>query len=235
MKTLPSLPRISLAVAAAVLAQSPVFAQTLKDAVDQTVQTNPDVRQEANQRLANDEAVKGARGGFFPKVDVGGGYGREWSKNATTRALSVAGTSATNQYFGNDGYTLTRREANATLSQMLFDGFGVSSEVDRNKSRVESAAYKTAGTAEYTGLRAVEAYLNVLRNRDLVRLTKANLEYHLKVQDQITVRSGGGVGRRSDQEQVDARVALSRANLVSAEPTRPSVRPGGGRTAEDGR
>ena len=184
---------------------------------NQTVQTNPDVRQEANQRLANDEAVKGARGGFFPKVNVGGGYGREWSKNATTRALSVAGTSATNQYFGNDGYTLTRREANATLSQMLFDGFGVSSEVNRNKSRVESAAYKTAGTAEYTGLRAVEAYLNVLRNRDLVRLTKANLEYHLKVQDQITVRSGGGVGRRSDQEQVDARVALSRANLVSAE------------------
>ena len=217
MKRLPSLSRISLAVAAAVFAQSPVFAQTLKDAVDQTVQTNPDVRQEANQRLANEEAVKGARGGFFPKVDVGGGYGREWSKNATTRALSVTGTPAINPYFGNDGYTLTRREANATLSQMLFDGFGVSSEVDRNKSRVESAAYKTAGAAEYTGLRAVEAYLNVLRNRDLVRLTKANVEYHLKVQDQISVRSGGGVGRKSDQEQVDARVGLAKANLVSAE------------------
>ena len=116
------------------------------------MQTNPDVRQEANQRLANDEAVKGARGGFFPKVDIGGGYGREWSKNATTRALSVPVTpcviQVTHSTSATIGYTLTRREANATLSQMLFDGFGVSSEVDRNKSRVESAAYKTAGTAD---------------------------------------------------------------------------------------
>lgn len=191
---------IAVAVAAAV--QFPAQAQSLKDAVDMTVKTNPDILIETNQRLANDEAVKGARGGFFPKVDLLAGVGREWSDNSST---------------GFDGRSLTRHEAQATLTQMLFDGFGVSSEVKRNQARVESAAYKILGATESVGLRAVEAYLNVLRNRDLTQLTKDNLDSHLRTQDQIRIRSQGGVGRKSDQEQVDARVGLARANLVSAE------------------
>lgn len=194
---------IAIAVAAAM--QFPAHAQSLKDAVDMTVKTNPDILVESNQRLANDEAVKNARGGFFPKVDLLLGTGREWSDNAITRGA------------GFDGRKLNRHEGQLTLTQMLFDGFGVSSEVNRNKARVESAAYKTLGTSEAIGLRAVEAYLNVLRNRDLVKLTKENLDAHIRTQDQITIRSQGGIGRKSDQEQVDARVGLAKANLVSAE------------------
>ena len=194
---------IAVAVAAAV--QFPAQAQSLKDAVDMTIKTNPDILVETNQRLANDEAVKGARGGFLPKVDLLLGTGRQWSDNATTRAA------------GFDGRSLNRREGQATLTQMLFDGFGVSSEVNRHKARVESAAYKVLGTSEAIGLRAVEAYLSVLRNRDLVQLTKDNLDAHIRTQDQIRIRSQGGVGRKSDQEQVDARVGLAKANLVSAE------------------
>lgn len=195
---------IALAVAAAV--QFPAQAQSLKDAIDMTVKTNPDILVETNQRLANDESVKGARGGFFPKIDLLAGTGREWSDNVSTRGAGF-----------NDGRSLTRREAQATLTQMLFDGFGVSSEVGRNKARVESAAYKVLGTSEAVGLRAVEAYLNVLRNRELLQLTKDNLDSHVRTQDQINIRSQGGVGRKSDQEQVEARAGLAKANLISAE------------------
>jgi adhesin transport system outer membrane protein len=170
-----------------------------------TVKTNPDILVETNQRLANDEAVKGARGGFLPKIDLMAGTGRERSDNSVTRAA------------GFSDRTLTRREAQATLTQMLFDGFGVSSEYNRNKARVESAAHKVQGTSEAVGLRAIEAYLNVLRNQDLLQLTKTNLDAHVRTQDQIGIRSQGGVGRKSDQEQVDARVGLARANLISAE------------------
>lgn len=169
------------------------------------VKTNPDVLVETNQRLANDEAVKGARGGYLPKVDLMLGTGREWSDNSITRATTL------------DGRSLNRHEGQLTLTQMLFDGFGVSSEVGRNKARVESAAYKVLGTSESIGLRAVEAYLNVLRNRELTKLTKENLDAHLRTQDQIRIRSQGGIGRKSDQEQVDARVGLAKANLVAAE------------------
>ncbi|MFC5301317.1 TolC family outer membrane protein [Azospira restricta] len=206
MKSWSPLKKTVIAAAVAAAVHFPAHAQSLKDAVEMTIKTNPDILIESNQRLANDEAVKVARGGFFPKVDLLGGVGREHSDNSVTKAAGY-----------NDGRTLTRKEAQVTLTQMLFDGFGVSSEVDRNKARVESAAYKTLGTAEDIALRAVEAYLNTLRNRELVAITKTNLDAHLKVQDQIRIRSGGGVGRKSDQEQIDARVGLAKANLVSTE------------------
>ena len=156
--------------------------------------------------MANDEAVKNARGGYFPKVDLLAGTGNEWSDNTTTR---IAGY--------NDWRKLNRQEAQITLTQMLFDGFAVSSEVGRNKARVESAAWKVLGTSEAMGLRGVEAYLNVLRNQELVRLAKENLDAHVRTMDQINIRSTGGVGRKSDQEQSAARLGLARANLVSAE------------------
>ena len=188
------------------LLQAPAYAQSLKDAVDMVVKTSPDVLVETNQRLANDEAVKNARGGYFPKVDLLAGTGNEWSDNTTTR---IAGY--------NDWRKLNRQEAQITLTQMLFDGFAVSSEVGRNKARVESAAWKVLGTSEAMGLRGVEAYLNVLRNQELVRLAKENLDAHVRTMDQINIRSTGGVGRKSDQEQSAARLGLARANLVSAE------------------
>jgi adhesin transport system outer membrane protein len=100
---------------------------------------------------------------------------------------------------------------------MLFDGFGVLSEVNRQGARIESAAYKTMGVSEAMGLKAIENYLNVLRTRELTKLTKENLDTHLRIMDQIRIRSGGGIGRKSDLEQVEARVGLARANLTAAE------------------
>ena len=199
--------RVSVvAIAVAAMFQAPAFAQSLQDSVSMAIKTNPDVLVETNQRLANDEAVKGARGGFFPKVDLLAGTGNEWSDNTTTR---IAGY--------NDWRKLNRQEAQITLTQMLFDGFAVSSEVGRNKARVESAAWKVLGTSEAVGLRVVESYLNVLRNQEMVRLAKENLNAHTRTMDQIDIRSQGGIGRKSDQEQSAARLGLARANLVSAE------------------
>ena len=72
--------RVSVvAIAVAAMFQAPAFAQSLQDSVSMAIKTNPDVLVETNQRLANDEAVKGARGGFFPKVDLLAGTGNEWS------------------------------------------------------------------------------------------------------------------------------------------------------------
>ena len=215
MKKTFKLSSVALGIALAAGVNGLAYSQTLKEAVQQTVLTNPDVMYDANQRLANEQAVNVARGGFLPKADLFGGYGREGSRNRTTRIDNQLAGIPSPQ--ANDWLYLTRYERQATLTQMLFDGFGVSSEVDRNKARVESAAYKTAGTADIMGLKAIEAYLNVLRTQELVKLSQDNLDFHLKTQDQIKVRSGGGVGRKSDQEQVDARVGLAKANLVAAQ------------------
>lgn len=184
------------------LSHHPAFAQSLSEAVDQTIKTNPEVLIDANRRLALDQTVEQARGGYYPKVDLALGVGREWSENTSTRP-------------GSD--TLTRRESSLTLSQMLYDGYGVKSEVDRNQSRAESAAHRVASTSEHIGLRAVEVYLDVLRQQELVALTQDNLAAHERTFEQIKLRSDSGVGRQADMEQAQARLSLAQANLVSAQ------------------
>ncbi|MDP1708672.1 MAG: TolC family outer membrane protein [Gammaproteobacteria bacterium] len=191
-----------IAVALGLTLGAPAYGQSLQEAVEQTLQTNPDVLIDASKRLSTDEAVKGARGGYLPKVDLLLGTGRERSNNSST---------------GGTDLTLTRREASLTLTQMLFDGFGVSSEVDRNQARVESAAHKLAGTSEQVGLQAIEAYLEVLRQRELVELTRANLGAHDRTLDQVKIRAESGVGRKADFEQIQARSGLAKANFTAAE------------------
>lgn len=191
-----------IAAAVGLTLGAPAYGQSLKEAVEQTLQTNPDVLIDASKRLSTDEAVKGARGGYLPKVDLLLGTGRERSNNSSTSGTDL---------------TLTRREASLTLTQMLFDGFGVSSEVSRNQARVESAAHKLAGTSEQAGLQAIEAYLEVLRQRELVELTRANLGAHDRTLDQIKIRAESGVGRKADFEQIQARSGLAKANFTAAE------------------
>jgi len=165
------------------------YSATLSEAVDQTIKSNPDVLIDANRKLSVDEAVKGAKGGYYPKVNLNLGYGREWSENTTTRNRP-----------GQDD-TLTRAESGLTLSQMLYDGFATKSEVDRQQARLSSAARKVMGTSEQIGLKAVEAYLDVLRYSELLALAQANLETHDKTYAQIKLRSQGGIGRKADFDQ----------------------------------
>jgi adhesin transport system outer membrane protein len=190
------------AVAGVLLASQGASAQTLSEAVDQTIKSNPDVLIDANRRLSTEEAVNQAKGGYRPKIDLSAGVGAEWSENTSTRP-------------GSDN--LWRRESALTLSQMIYDGFGTKSEVQRHQARVKAAAHKVAGTSEEIGLRAVETYLEVVRRQELRNLTQDNLAAHERVFEQIKLRSDSGVGRRADLEQAQARLALAQANMSSAE------------------
>jgi len=198
---------LHLFVGSAVLSMSgAAFAQTtLTAAVEMAVKNSPDVAVDAHHRLSLNDALRGAKGGYLPRVDVGAGIGREWADNSNTRP-STAGPQ-----------WLTRKEASITASQMIFDSFATANEVARNKARVESSAHRVAGTADQIALKTVEAYLDVLRLRETVRLTRDNLGSHDKTFDQIKIRADSGVGRKADQDQSQARQALARSNMVSAE------------------
>lgn len=179
---------------------SPVMAQTLVQAVEQTIQSNPEILAEANRRLSVDKTIDQARAGYAPRVDLNLGYGREYTKNPATRPGSE---------------TLTRGEASITARQMLYDGFYTKSEVDRTTASADSAGYAVTDISERRSLQAIGAYLDVLRRQDLLTLTEANLESHQTIFSQIEQRSDSGVGRRADVDQAQARLALSQSNVES--------------------
>lgn len=93
----------------AVALSPPASAETLREAVEQAVRTNPELQVFAKRRFAADEGVKQAQGGYWPRLDLTAGTGRERLDSAESRLLAA-----------NDS-TFTRRDSALTLSQMLLD------------------------------------------------------------------------------------------------------------------
>ena len=178
-------------------------AETLVDAVRDTVASNPEVQIARDQRNAVKQEMEQARAGFFPSADISVGNGWESSNNPTTRAS------------GDGRITKNRSEAGILVRQLLFDGNGTESEFNRQKARVNASAYSTFGAAEIMALRAAEAYLDVLNSRQLVSLAEQNLKTHEKNYSQIRKRGERGIGRKSDTQQALGRLALARTNLIT--------------------
>lgn len=87
---------------------------TLQDAVKTAITTNPDVQARWHAFQASIYEQEVARGGYFPRVDLSSGAGRE--------SITQPNQPTT---------TLNRCGAVLSLSQMLFDGFATHNEVAR--------------------------------------------------------------------------------------------------------
>jgi len=188
---------------AGLIATTNISASNLKDVVTEAIASNPDVLIAESERDSVEQQMEQARAGFFPQVDVTVGTGWEYSDNPTTRA---AGLGPRN---------LNRDEAEILVRQLLYDGHGTESEFERHRARVNSHAYDTFSTAETTGLKAVEVYLDVIKTRKLVQLATSNLENHQQTYDRIVKRGESGVGSKADVQQAMGRLALAKTNLLA--------------------
>ncbi len=180
-------------------------AMSLTEAIQSTLTNHPELRAQINGRLSADEQVKMAKAGYFPTLDLVAGYGRENTDSPSTRAQGL------------HNETLTYGTSELRLRQMLFDGFNTPNEVERTQSVANARAYNVQGTAESLALRTVEVYLDVLKRREMVNLARNNLQAHIRINDQINMRSSRGVGSAADVDQSEARVALAQNNLYTEE------------------
>ena len=165
--------------------------------------TNPEYGVVAASRRATDEELKQGRALYMPSVDVNADAGFEHSDDPATRAGS-----------GED-QDLWRYETGITLTQLLFDGFETDFEVERQKARVMSSAHRVRETAELVGLSIVEAYLEVMRQRQLLLIARENVSSHVTIMDMIADGVQAGRSTQADSEQAKARLASARATESS--------------------
>lgn len=177
---------------------------SLRDAVATGVQTNPEYGVVSASRRATDEELLQGKALFKPSLDVNADAGYEYSDDAATRS----GTD-------DDDESLLRYETGVTLTQLLFDGYNASNEVKRQKARVTSSAHRVRETAELVGLAIVEGYLEVLRQRQLLAISRKNVADHISILDQIEQGVDGGRSTQADLEQAKARLAQARATESS--------------------
>ncbi len=177
---------------------------SLRDAVATGISTSPEYGVVAASRRATDEELKQGEALFLPSIDMRTDTGFEHSDDPATRAGR-----------GDDEENLWRYDASITLTQMLFDGWDAKYEVERQKARTTSSAHRVRETAELVGLSIVEAYLEVLRQRQLLVISRQNVAEHIAIQDQIQQGVSAGHSTQADLEQAKARLAQSKATESS--------------------
>ncbi len=169
----------------------------LRSAVESAVNRSPDVQARWRALLASDQASAAARAGWRPQVDAEMAVGRQWI-NEPSRSLD----------------NISTRRAEVTLTQLLFDG-GVASSAMRNADaqRLQRWA-ELQESAETVSLEVFSAYVDVLRQRELVSLAVANVMEHKAVVDLLNERVRAAVARGVDLQQATGRLALAEAALV---------------------
>ena len=178
-----------------------VIAEPVSDfrqAVTQTVLTNPRVVASWYNFEATRESQTSARGGYFPSVDLNAEIGEE---NRDTPLIDTGNYS--------------RDAVRFSITQMLFDGFQTREEVSRLGYEKLSRYYDLKRASEETALEAADAYLDTMRYQKLVKLAENNYIVHRQVFDKIAERTGGGVSQGVDLEQAAGRVALAESNLLT--------------------
>jgi adhesin transport system outer membrane protein len=185
----------AVCVATTATAESP---STLKEIVEKTVTSNPEVQASFHNYLAALQEQKAAKGGFFPHLDL------------------VSTFRSQEQLTPNIGNTATPdRQTQLVLRQMLFDGFATNSEVNRLDHAARVRYYELQNTMQNTALDLVKSYIDIQRYRQLVDYAKENFIVHKQLFDRIEERVTAGVARRVDLEQASGRLALAEANLLT--------------------
>lgn len=173
------------------------YGETLQEAVQEIINTNPDVRSVAYNRLARDQEVIQAESDYLPKVELQLGVGVDKVEEPFDEQLDS-------------------NLAQISLRQNIFNGLATMNEVDRQKARVRSEAFILRSTIENTALRTARVYIDVLKNKSIQELAKENLLIHERIADQIRLRSESGVGRKVDMDQIQSRLTLAHSNVILA-------------------
>lgn len=173
----------------------------LRCVVQATLHTNPDLLQVIHNFEATNEQVMQAQSGYYPSVDVRALFGREKTRNSNTFQRSV---------------TLWRKELGITLQEMLFDGYATRNEELRTMAKTDADAYRVYAESEDIALAAIESYLNILRDKELIAAAEKNVAVHKELAYKIGRRSAVGVGRVSDTSQAKARLALAESALIDS-------------------
>lgn len=173
-------------------------AMELVPTIEDAIIHNPEYRQQVKIYQGAEADLDGAEGDWLPTVDIAAGVGKERieRENATT--------------------DLNRKEASIRVTENLFKGFRTESEIDRHQARMDAAIYSAEASANQIALDMSEAYINLIKEQELLQLEKDNQKTHERILDQIMQRSEAGIGNQVEVDQAKARLALANSNLMAA-------------------
>jgi outer membrane protein len=190
----------SILLASALAFSLPAQAGTLREALQKAYATNPTLSGARAQQRANDENSPIARSRGLPSLNASGSYTENLQRSSSS-------------------FISPERQATAglTLAVPIYQGGAVRNSIRGADARIEAGRANLRDTEASLFSQVVAAYMDVIRDSAIVQLQTKNVGV-LRVNLEAT-RDRFQVGdlTRTDVAQSEARLALARSQLESAQ------------------
>jgi adhesin transport system outer membrane protein len=179
---------------------APAKALDMQDMVVDSISAHPEVKEKIHvyRQVISDRDI--AESGWRPSIDARASTGFYDTESPSTGNQSV-------------DYDSTNLELSVT--QNLFNGYDTTYQIEQTRARTNAALFDVYDTADNIALRAIQAYLEVIKQRRLYQLSIENVAAHEEILAQIRERNLSGVGRLSQLQQTEGRLARAQASQIA--------------------
>jgi outer membrane protein len=197
------------AIAALVIMNGTVGAQTLDGALSRAYEASPTLNSQRASLRATNEGVPQALGGYRPTVRATGDVGRQYF-DSSTRVTGAQNRTESNAISSPRGLGLT-------VNQTVYNFGKTDATVGQAESQVLGARATLRNTEQNVLFEAATAYMNVLRDTAVLNLQNNNVEVLEEQLRQVRDRFQVGEVTRTDVAQAEARLQGSRAQRSVAQ------------------
>ena len=164
-------------------AATPVLAASLEEELAGLLLDHPSIRAAYKTVESSRQGIKHAKSAYYPQISVSADVGQEVINSPSER----------NQGDGQQGKPSSRTPQHVSLSvtQNLFNGFATASAVRTARLNKELAQLTLEGTRQNTVLEGINAYVNLLRQKRLIELSRENeatIQQQLNLEDERVQR-----------------------------------------------
>jgi len=175
------------------------LAQSLQETLNEVLQTHPQIKERLQNYKTFQKDITITQAEYYPKLDlsVSGGKERYTINDAT------------------DSYNLY--ENSLRYTQNLFNGLGTTYRLKEQELRKTAAAYSYIEKVNNISLTLASAYLDVLKNEELLGTAKENVAIDKKILVKVKKLYKFGLTTLSEVNKIESSLALAESNLVVQE------------------
>lgn len=166
------------------------------------VQSHPMVASTKAEYRAAERSIDEVDAGFLPSLDLTADSGYQHAHRPNSSSIDA---------------NLWRNKQRVELTQLLYDGEGTSNRSQSARATAESAHYDVLSAATKIAQRAIQAYLDVARDRKLVDYAVENIDLHRRILADVEEAARAGGGSESRVAQVKTRLYNAQSQRRRAE------------------
>lgn len=188
--------------------QKPITTITLDDAIKIALERNVAVIQAENALEAQESNRLSAFGDFMPSLSLSGG----WTRMQSTGTVFIQGVAL-------PGVTRLYNSFSGGLSanMTIFNGFANTANLNRAQANVTAAENTLYRTRQQIVYETTQLYLNVLRTRELLKVSEENLKRSQKQLERIQESNRVGALALADVYRQQVQVGSDELALIQAQ------------------